>query len=117
MLKQSNMFKIEAVLKVAQIVADAFEVSIEGLLSKSRKIDLVKARHTLYESLNALGERPSHIAKNLDRNHTTVAHGLVEYDNLYFCDVDFKRKADLVTTQLKTIKYDQETGIIEVRKR
>lgn len=110
------MFKIEAVLKVAQIVADAFEVPLEDLLSKSRKIEFVKARHTLYESLNALGEKPAHIAKHLDRNHTTIAHGLQEYDNLYFCDRDFKTRADLVKSQLKTITYDKETDTIEVRK-
>lgn len=110
------MFKIEAVLKVAQIVADAFEVPLEDLLSKSRKIEFVKARHTLYESLNSLGERPSYIAKHLDRNHTTIAHGLLEYDNLYFYDRDFKIKADLVKAQLKTIIYEQKTDTTEVRK-
>lgn len=110
------MFKIETVLKVAQIVADVFEVPLENLLSKSRKIEFVKARHTLYESLNALGEKPSHIAKHLDRNHTTIAHGLLEYDNLYFYDRDFKRKADLVKAQLKPIIYDKKTDTTEVRK-
>ena len=110
------MFKIEEVLKVAQIVADVFEVPIGDLLSKSRKIEFVKARHTLYESLNALGEKPAHIAKHLDRNHTTIAHGLQEYDNLYFCDRDFKRRADIVKSQLKTSIYDKETDTIEVRK-
>jgi chromosomal replication initiation ATPase DnaA len=110
------MFNINAILTVAQIVADAFEVSREDLLSYNRRDGVAKARHTLYESLNSLGERVSHIGKNLNRCHTTVAHGLIEYDNLYFCDDDFRKKADIVKKQLKTIKYDQETGTIKVRK-
>jgi chromosomal replication initiation ATPase DnaA len=110
------MFSIEAVLKVAQIVADVFEVPLEDILSYNRKLRVVKARHTLYECLNMLGERPSHIAKNLNRDHTTVSKGIIEYDNLYFCDMDFRKKADLVKKQLKPTKYDKKTGTIEVRK-
>jgi chromosomal replication initiation ATPase DnaA len=110
------MFKIEAVLKVAQIVADAFGVSREDVLSYNRKDMVVEARHTLYESLNSLGEKASHIGVNLNRCHTTVGHGLVEYDNLYRYDDEFRRRADIVKNQLKTIKYDQETGTIKVRK-
>jgi chromosomal replication initiation ATPase DnaA len=110
------MFKIEAVLKVAQIVADAFGVSREDILSYNRKDMVVKARHTLYESLNSLGEKASHIGKYLNRCHTTVGHGLIEYDNLYRYDDEFRRRADIVKNQLKTTRYDQETGTIKVRK-
>lgn len=110
------MFTINAILKVAQIVADAFEVSREDLLSYNRKDRVAKARHTLYESLNSLGEKASHIGVNLNRCHTTVGHGLIEYDNLYRYDDDFRKRADIVKKQLKTTKYDQETGTIKVRK-
>ena len=97
-------------------MADVFEVPLEDILSYNRKLGVVKARHTLYECLNMLGERPSHIGKSLSRNHTTVSSGLVEYDNLYLCDMDFRKKADLVKKKLKTTKYEKETGTIEVRK-
>jgi chromosomal replication initiation ATPase DnaA len=110
------MIQVGVVLKVIDLVAGAFEVSADAILSSSRKLGVVKARHTVYKILHVLGNKKVHIAKSLDRNHTTVAHGLVEFDNLYNLDDDFRSKADLAMKQLIKTKYEEDTDTTEVRK-
>lgn len=110
------MFSIEAVLKVAEIVAIVFEVSMEDLLSGKRNFEIIKARFTLYKILHKLGCKPAHIGKSLDKNHTTIAHGLSEFDNLYSFNDKFRVKADLAIKQLIKTKYEEDTDTTEVRK-
>jgi chromosomal replication initiation ATPase DnaA len=110
------MIKVGTVLKVAEIVANVFEVSMEDLLSGKRKFEIIKARFTLYKILQKLGCKPAHIGKSLDKNHTTIAHGLSEFDNLYSFNDKFRVKADIAINQLIKTKYEEDTDTTEVRK-
>lgn len=110
------MIKIGSVLKVAQIVADVFEVSMDDVLSAKRNFEIIKARFTLYKMLHTLGTKPAHIAKKLNKNHTTIAHGLLEFDNLYSFNDEFRARADTAMKHLIKTKYEEDTDTTEVRK-
>jgi chromosomal replication initiation ATPase DnaA len=99
------MIRVGTVIKVAEIVANVFEVSMEDLLSGKRNFEIIKARFTLYEILHRLGCKAAHIGKSLDKNHTTIAHGLSEFDNLYSFNEEFRVKADIAIKQLIKTKY------------
>lgn len=110
------MIRVGTVIKVAEIVANVFEVSMEDLLSGKRNFKIIKARFTLYEILHRIGCKAAHIGKSLDKNHTTIAHGLSEFDNLYSFNKEFRAKADIAIKQLIKTKYEEDTDTTEVRK-
>jgi chromosomal replication initiation ATPase DnaA len=110
------MIKVGLVIKVAEIVANVFEVSMEDLLSGKRNFRIIKARFTLYKTLYILGCKPAHIGKSLDKNHTTIAHGLSEFDNLYSFNEEFRARADIAMNQSIKTKYEEDTGTTKVRK-
>ena len=110
------MIKVGTVLKVAEIVANVFEVSMEDLFSTKRNFGIIKARFTLYKILHKQGIRAVDIGRSLDRNHTTIAHGLSEFDNLYSFNDKFRVKADIAIKQLIKTKYEEDTDTTEVRK-
>jgi chromosomal replication initiator protein len=110
------MVSVKEVLRIVNIVADAFQVSPDDLLSKSRKLKVVKARHSVYKILYLLGDTKSHIGKALSRDHTTVMHGISEFDNLYNFDMNFKFMADKAMKTIIKTKYEEDTDTTEVRK-
>lgn len=109
------MIKVGTVLKVAEVVSTVFAVSMEDLISGKRNFEIIKARFTLYKILHRLGCKPAHIAKSLDKNHTTVAHGLSEFENLYSFNEEFRAKANIAMKQLLKTKYEEDTDTTEVR--
>lgn len=103
------MISKEAFSKVLLIISEVFKVPKSHIVSRSRKEKIIKARHVLYKVMNVLGSNMSEIGRYLSRDHTTVAHGIEIFHNLYELDEDFRKKADLVIKNLIKTKYEEES--------
>lgn len=74
--------KLQTISQIAEVVTEHFDVSIEELLSKSRRSDIVKARHfVMYLANRNYHQSLVAIAKYLNIDHTTVIHGLRALEN------------------------------------
>ena len=97
--------KVGKVLEIAAIVSEAFGVSAEDVLSKKRDLEIMKGRLCLYKILYVLGGTHKAIGKVLDRNHTTIMHGVSEFDSLYLHNDEFRVMADKAFKDLLRTVY------------
>ncbi|MBQ0113024.1 MAG: chromosomal replication initiator protein DnaA [Bacteroidales bacterium] len=87
---------------IQKVVCGYFNVSLEKVLSQSRKHDIVEARHiTMYlsrkltsSSLTIIGEKCG------NRNHATVLHGCKAVENSYATDKTFKQCLDEIEKKI-----------------
>lgn len=79
--------------EVISTVANFYSVSIEGILSKQRDADLVKARQiTMYLLKKELNLTTSEIGRYLgNRNHSTVIHGIDKISKLIINSTEDKK--------------------------
>ena len=90
--------------EVAGSVAKVFNLTVDEMLSKSRRKPLPDARFIFFrkaiDNVKINGKKPilDTIAKFSNRgDHAVVINGLKQYKNLYSTDKEFKRLADEVS--------------------
>jgi chromosomal replication initiation ATPase DnaA len=93
-LKPSQSIKVTQV-QILEIVAEECEVSVDDILSKSRRQPIVDARYLCFAALKLryrLGLKDiGHIVDK--RDHTTVIHGLRNFYNRFMYESIFRDKA------------------------
>lgn len=99
--------KQEQLEKIFEIIAGEFDITVEMLMSKKKTENIIRARHTLYSTLNRLGMNKVETGRRLDRDHTSVIHGLRVYHNLYDTDDNFRYRAKRVETIVNQYVYEQ----------
>jgi len=104
MEKVESKIDINALIK---IISEGFDITEEMLCSKKKTDAISKARHTLYHTLHKIGFRKNRIAIMLDKDHTSVIHGLGVYKNLYETDDEFRSKAKDVEIKVNQYIYEQ----------
>lgn len=65
--------------QVVRNVAGIYGYTFEDIAKKKKQYELVVARHHCYSALNDLGLSLSAIGRLLDRDHTTVLHGIKQH--------------------------------------
>jgi len=102
-LKQREMNQRD----VLEIVSENFQVTIDDILSISRKREIVNARYVYFAAMKLKFEKSlADIGKMTnDRDHTTVIHGLKAFKNRYDTENKFKEKTKTVFSILD-IEYD-----------
>ena len=75
--------------------ADLFGIAMRDILSNRRALPYCKARWALMRALRD-GRECSlpHIGEVLNRDHTTIMHGLTRAQELYATDPDYAEKCD-----------------------
>ena len=69
--------------EMAAEVAAATGVSVEALLGQSRVGEIAQARQALMHRAHAAGRGLSQIGRWLDRDHSTVLHGVRAHEKRY----------------------------------
>ena len=91
--------------QIMRYVAETCCVTEQEIVSRSRKRNLVDARHLanffirrecIYMSLSSIG-------KLMGRDHATVIHSVKTYNQLITCDSAFKEKSMLIELKIKQI--------------
>jgi chromosomal replication initiator protein len=92
---------------VLEIISENFEVTVNDILSISRKREVVDARYVYFAAMKLKFEKSlADIGKmTCDRDHTTVIHGLKAFKNRYDNENKFKEKTKAVFSILD-IEYD-----------
>jgi chromosomal replication initiator protein len=85
--------KVYSIEMVQEIVSKYFNVELEDLHSKSRKREIVQARHFAMFFAKRITKKPyAEIGKQIgNRNHATVLHACKTIDNLRTVDKEFGR--------------------------
>lgn len=94
---------------ILKIVAEQCGVTVESILSESRKREVVDARHIYYGAirikfrvtLTAMGEDTG------KRDHTTVRHGLKKFYERYVTEDTYREITDKVLEKL-SVNYSGE---------
>jgi chromosomal replication initiation ATPase DnaA len=63
------------ILDIEKVVCDAFSTTPDNLKKKSRKREIVMARHTFYYACEKAGFGCSEPSRHLEQDHTTAIHG------------------------------------------
>lgn len=93
--------------KIINIVSASFGVSREEILSNRRTGRIAMARHVVYRSLTHMGLNLSETGKMMRRDHATVRHGIITYQNMYETDEIFRAKAQGIRERLKQYAYEE----------
>jgi chromosomal replication initiation ATPase DnaA len=99
--------KQEQFERIIEIISEEFDITTEMLLSIKRTEDIVRARHTLYKTLNRLGLNKVATGRALGKDHTTVMNGLKVYRNLYDTDDNFRYRAKKAEDRINHYIYEQ----------
>jgi chromosomal replication initiator protein len=93
--------------EILQIVANECDVTVEDILSKSRKQNIVDARYICFAAFKLrCGLSLQDIGKIVaNRDHTTVIHGLRSFHDRYTVEQHYKNTVDRVFEQIQ-IDYD-----------
>jgi chromosomal replication initiator protein len=85
--------KVYSIEMIQEIVSKYFNVELEDLHSKSRKREIVQARHFAMFFAKRITKKPyAEIGKQIgSRNHATVLHACKTIDNLRTIDKDFNK--------------------------
>lgn len=80
----------------------AFGISKGVVIGKSRHKDYVYARHcAIYLIKNHTTLTFHSIGNIIGRDHSTIIHGNESCINLCFCDKDYKKKVELIDSEVK----------------
>lgn len=95
--------------EVLKVVSEEFGVTMEGIISKSRKKELVNARFAFFAALRIkMNINLTEIGKiTSSRDHTSIIHGLQEFKNRYDTEDEFKKTVSRIFGMLN-IKYNGE---------
>lgn len=79
--------------KIATIVCDYFEVDDESFYGKHRKRTVVEARFFFMHYAKNKGKYTlADIGRCINRDHTTVMHGITTLDNLIYTDKRYEKE-------------------------
>ena len=115
--------EIKAVINISEKICEFVGISVDDLLSKSRKSNLVKARSMIvhYQYHNILLSKYNYKRSYalscwyLDKDHTTGLHNLENCENSYRFDKQFRYHYDLICFLIRN--PHQVTGKISLDKR
>ena len=92
---------------ILQIISEYYGVSENLIKSKSRKDEVVKARHAyFYIAYKTSGKGLAEIGKLVNRDHTTVIHGIRKIEG----EIDIYQDTFLEFKELKA-KCDNKTSV------
>ena len=97
--KEFEIF-ISPIERLEQNVCKIFETTVELIHSKRRILDTCTyPRYVVWNHLwNEEKWSVTRIGLFYDRDHSTVLHGIGQYNNLYGSDKDFRTKADIINS-------------------
>lgn len=83
-------------LEIIKSVCYVLNVSIEDIIGKTRKREVVEARYIAIGIIFNSNDRITkvNIGKIFNRDHSTVIYSLRIFDDLLSCDKSFKRKVN-----------------------
>lgn len=82
----------ESVMLVLMATAAALDIPLRSLISTLRRQDLVRARHiAMWLARQRYGVSLPNIGRTINRDHTTVLHGIRRAQKLMTEDRDFQR--------------------------
>lgn len=89
---------------VLKIISENCNVKIEDVLSKTRKKDMVEARHIFCAIMrNQFGHSYTTIGQFIGhRDHTTVIHSIKVFNNRCFCEEGYKELITNILYQIDT---------------
>lgn len=90
--------KIDDVEQILAITCNTLNVPMEGVLSSSRKRELVEARCIAIGLTLTVNKKITlmELGRIFSRDHSTIIYNRNLYDDLYKSDKDFTKKADSV---------------------
>ena len=99
-----NTRKEMSIDKIQELIGQHFNLDLEALRSKSRKRNIVQARHiAMYCAKHFTGASLTKIGEYFgNRDHSTVIHACRTVDNLMDTDKNFKKQVDEVQKCIST---------------
>jgi chromosomal replication initiation ATPase DnaA len=88
--------------EILQVVANCNGVSMEDIIGKTRKNEIVDARFMYIKFLRkAYKMKKVALAKELNRDHTSIIHALRTFDSRYKHYAYFRDTAEKISQKLK----------------
>ena len=104
--------KFKGVLTVEQIekvVCSHFNVTIEQVMTGTRKYNITECRHLIWYYLRQIGLKQEQIVKMYNRkNHTSLIHAIEKITNLLQVDDTMKYHISKINTQLNLPQHDHK---------
>lgn len=108
--------KKEQLDDIIKIISEEFDISEESLFRKRRSTDEVcRAKHVLYRTLFDMYKTKSKVGEILKKDHTTIMHGLKEYDNLYELHENFRYRANRVDGRVRGVIYTDKVALTKIK--
>ena len=86
--------------EILKIIAEESGITIENIFSNMKKTEMVFARH-IYAKIQKLnGKNLVQIAKELDRDHTTIIHSLRVFDDRYKVYDEYRESANKIFNKI-----------------
>lgn len=88
---------------ILTVISKNCGVSVEDILSKVRKKEVVDARHYFFTIMRKhLGHTTTSVGRFTDRDHTTVIHGIRTFNDRYSSEENYKNVYDSILHEIWT---------------
>jgi len=95
--------------RIEQVVCSHFKVSIEQVMTGSRRYNIIECRHLIWYYLRTTGMSLQTIAAAYNKmNHTSVIHALEKVNRLLQNDDEMKYNISKINTLLNLPNYDHK---------
>lgn len=89
--------------QIVRIAARIFDVPAHQIYGPSRKRPIALARQATYEAISATGRSDAAVGRILDRDPTTVRHGIRQAANLATCWPDFAERRTRLAVEVEAL--------------
>lgn len=86
--------------EILQIIASEVGVSMERIFSSCKETDFVFARHIYTKIQKMNGRNLVQIAREIDKDHTTIIHSLRTFNDRYQVDTEYREKANKIFNKI-----------------
>jgi chromosomal replication initiation ATPase DnaA len=104
--------------EILQIISNEVGISIERIFSISKETDFVFARHIYSKIQKISGRNLVQIAKELNKDHTTIIHSLKTFDDRYKVENEYREKSNRIFNKIGLdLKFIQNENTYRTSKR
>ena len=86
--------------EILQVISNEVGISAEKIFSISKETDFVFARHIYSKIQKISGRNLVQIAKELNKDHTTIIHSLKTFDDRYKVEHEYREKSNKIFNKI-----------------
>ena len=90
--------------RIEKVVCSHFNVTIEQVMTGTRKYNITECRHLIWYFIRSSGATLQTIATKYNKHHASIMHALLKVNNLLEVDENMKYNVAAINTQLNLIK-------------